>query len=419
MQVAEKDAKVIQLPVFPIGIFPPFLQSYITELNRSLNFSKDFLSVSVMFAIATLNGNKYKLQVKRGWNASTIFWFACVGHPGTIKTHPVKTILKPLSVLDRASKKRYDEEMRHFNPESNNPHSRPRFKQTLISDYTIEALHKVHDINPRGLGLYRDELNGFLNDMNRYRKGSDVEFWLESFNNGSYIVNRVKSEPVMVNDICINIIGTIQHEVLDRVISEYSGNGMIDRFLFTAAETGIYPLPEQEISEKYESEWQRMVQGLSENLQYIDAEDTRLITINKDAFGLYQNIDQQFVRLQQSEEENQDIKNYLSKMKTYVPRFALLLAVIDSGFSGEMIDVTDDHFFRADQLSSYFIQTARDVFSANQTRVDIRSVEQSFKGRTRADKIRELLREGFKQQEIADYFGISKQAVSRIASEKK
>ena len=78
--------------------------------------------------------------------------------------------------------------------------------------------------------------------MNKYRKGSDEEFWLESFNNGSYIVNRVTKEPIMVENININIIGTIQHDVLHKVVTDYAGNGLIDRYLSTSAEDKVYPL---------------------------------------------------------------------------------------------------------------------------------------------------------------------------------
>ncbi len=84
--------------------------------------------------------------------------------------------------------------------------------------------------------------------MNRYRKGSDEQFWLESFNNGSYIVNRVTKEPLLIEDTHINIIGTIQPDILNGIISQHGANGLTDRFLYTSNETNIYPISLEDIN---------------------------------------------------------------------------------------------------------------------------------------------------------------------------
>lgn len=405
---------------FPIDVFPDFFKEYILELKRTLNFHVDFSAAGLMFAFSTLIGNKYKLRVKNGWEAAPIFWFACVGFPGTIKTHPIKTMLRPLSNLDKRSKKNYDLLLDEYNRLKENDQSlkKPKFKQLLISDYTVEALHSIHNINKRGIGLYKDELKGFLNDMNKYRKGSDEEFWLESFNNGSYIVNRVTKEPIMVDEICINIIGTIQHDVLNKVIGEYKGNGLIDRFLFTAAETTVFNLTDSEIDEKYFNVWFKLCEGMDLNFDY-NGENTEVLTMSEQTFNIYKEIDAEYVLIQNSESESQDIKNYLSKMKTYVPRFALLFSIIDAIGNDGYIEVEPIHMEKARRVSNYFINTARNVFNANSEVLDIKEVESSLKGKRKEEKIFALLEKGFKKSEIAKYYGIPRQAVYRILEKNK
>jgi hypothetical protein len=401
---------------FPIDVFPELIRDFISELNRTLNFHVDFSAAAAMFAISTLNGNKYKLQVKQGWEAPTIFWFACVGFPGTIKTHPVKTLLRPITHIDQVSKRFWDDQMRHYNPEAKpkNKTPKPKFKQMLISDYTIEALHSIHDINKRGIGLYKDELKGFLNDMNKYRKGSDEEFWLESFNNGSYIVNRVSKDPIMINHICINMIGTIQHDVLNKVISEYAGNGLIDRFLFTSSEATVFPLTTEDIDPYFRDSWHDLLQGVNTHFKYLDSQDTELIQMTPEVFAIYQSIDKEYVALQNSDEISQEIKNYLSKMKTYVPRFALLLAIMDSICDATYIEVTETHMTNAGRIAAYFISTAKNVFLNNAMRKDISDVETNMRGLTRDEKIIKLTQKGFKHLEIYSYFSLSKASYYRI-----
>jgi len=399
---------------FPIAVFPKHIVDYIVELNTTLNFHKDFLSAAVMFTVASVCGNKYKLQVKPGWEATPIFWFACVGYPGTIKTHPVKLITKPLVELDRLSKINYDSEMEHFNPEAKPRQTKPKFKQNLISDYTIEALHQVHSFNTRGLGMYKDELNGFLNDMNRYRKGSDLEFWLESFNNGSFIVNRATKEPIMINDICINIIGTIQHQIITDIISSNKGNGFIDRFLFTSPEASVFHLNDLSPNPLLSDSWSKFIHYLNSCCHYVDHESCTLLKMSDSVFKEYQKIDSKFVAIQNDPSQSIEIKNYLSKMKTYVPRFALLLAIIDSISLKQSVQVTDLNMMKADLIAEYFISTAKEIFTTNQTQSEIKRLVQSMRTLTRDEQILKLSEKNYSITAIAQTFQLSRQWVTKI-----
>lgn len=400
---------------FPVDVFPNFIREYISELGRTLNFHPDFCAAAAMFAIATINGNRYKLRVKKGWEAPTIFWLACVGFPGAIKTHPVKTFIKPINKIDQESKKRYDEQMLGYDEKATPKQRKPKFNQILISDTTIEALHSIHDINKRGIGLYKDELKGFMNDMNKYRqKGSDEEFWLESFNNGNYIVNRATKEPIMINNICINIIGTIQHDVLNNIITQYAGNGLIDRFLFTASESKVYEMTDAEIDDYYTLTWEKIINKVHKNSSYLDNESTEIVKMELDAFTEFKSIDSAYVKMQNSDNFSQEIKNYLSKMKTYVPRFALLLSIMHSIENDEYIFVTKQHMVDAGRIADYFISTASDAFKNNQSAQDIKDVESNMRGVKRNDKIKKLHTAGFSVKEISSYFSLSSMQVYRI-----
>jgi hypothetical protein len=284
----------------------------------------------------------------------------------------------------------------------------------LISDYTIEALHTIHDINKRGVGLYKDELVGFLNDMNKYRKGSDEQFWLESFNNGHHIVNRVTKEPIMINNICINMIGTIQHDVLNKIISEYKGNGLMDRFLFTSSESTVYELNALEADPYFSEKWADILKRMNQHFIYFKPEDTQMVVMTPEAFSKYQLIDSKYVAIQNSEEESQEIKNYLSKMKTYIPRFALLLSIIESIFDDTYVTVEEKHIDNAVRIAEYFISTARSVFEANSMSQDINSVAITLRGVTRDEKVLLLSQKGFKPGELAKYFSISRTHIHRI-----
>jgi len=366
-----------------------------------------------MFDFAVLNGNKYKLKVKNGWIAPTVFWFVAVGEPGTMKSHPISTILQPISDLDRQSKKVFDEELKEW--ESNDSKGRkPKYKQLLISDYTLEALHEVHSHNRRGIGLYKDEIVGFLNDMNKYRKGSDEQFWLESFNNKSYTVNRVSKDPIRIDDININIIGSIQPAVLGEVAKTYAGNGLIDRFLYTAAEENIYPMGSDDINPDWFAYWKHYVDRMNDICSYIDTDSS--VTLEMPAETLQEMIraDLDFVTMQNSDEETYEIKNYLSKMKTYLPRFALLLCLIEVVVNNlDSILVTPKHMCDAKKLCFYFIASARNVFNEADKSEEITTVKKTMANMSKAEKIIALHQKGYKQKDISKQLKTSKSYVSR------
>jgi len=223
----------------------------------------------------------------------------------------------------------------------------------------------------------------------------------------------------MINNICINMIGTIQNDVLNKVVSEYKGNGLIDRFLFTSSESTVYNMTEHEIDDYYATTWEKLIKKVHKDSKfYLDNESTEIVKMEPEAFNVFREIDARYVEMQNSEDYSQDVKNYLSKMKTYVPRFALLLSIMHSIQDDMYIMVTEKHMRDASKIADYFISTAAKTFSNNQSSMEIREVESSLKGKTRDEKIKILHQRKFKVTAIATYFSISRTHIYRILGEK-
>jgi len=375
-----------------------------------------------MFTVATLNGNCYKLKVKNGWIAPSVFWFSILGEPGTMKTHPVSLMIGPLTKIDKESKFVFDNQLNDYEMMSDKEKKslkKPKFKQTLISDYTLEALHGVHEFNKRGIGLYKDELIGFLNDMNKYRKGSDEQFWLESFNNKSYIVNRVTKDPLYIDNININIIGTIQPQELNKMIVNYGSNGLIDRFLYSAAEWQIYPLSRKEIDEAWITWWNTSIANCNSFFNYNSPDDCKMLLMSPEALDLFYNIDQRLIDMQCKENVTANMRGYINKMKTYLPRFALLMSLFDLIIEGSLINVTLNHMQRAEKIILYFIESAKCIFNESESAMEIAQVNHSLNGKTKKEKIIMLHNKGFKNVQICKELNIAPSNVSAILKDQK
>jgi hypothetical protein len=103
------------------------------------------------------------------------------------------------------------------------------------TDPTIERLALLLQARPRGMTLIRDELSGLFSNMGRYSGGSDRPFWLEAWNGGRHVVERV-SGTVTVDHLLNGVIGGFQP---DKIARAFAGDedGMYARFLYA------WPLP--------------------------------------------------------------------------------------------------------------------------------------------------------------------------------
>jgi hypothetical protein len=217
----------------------------------------------------------------------------------------------------------------------------------------------------------------------------------------------------------INILGGIQPAILTKITREFAGNGMIDRFLFTTNETGIYPISKKDIGIEWMDWWKRCVIDLNNYISYLESSDTIMLNLTEDAMDMMIEIDSYFCSIQKSDDETNSLKGYISKIKTYLPRFALLMWIFDMLFKGGSLDVTADHMARAKKICDYFIASAKYVFSESETRQEIESVTSKMNGSTKVEKIIALAAKGFKQVEIARQLSTPKTYVSRVLKEAK
>jgi len=417
-----EDDSIIEDINFPLEVLPDDYQSYITETNRTLTFSKDYIACSMLSTIATSIGNKVKIKIKNGYIDSPIFWFAIVGSRGANKTHPVASILSPFKKIENNNFTKYSAEILEYNTlkeEEKNKRQKPQFKQIMVSDFTIEALYQILSHNKKGVLLYKDELVGFFKDMNKYKKsGGDEEFFLESFNNGSFTINRKTQDTLRLDKININIIGTIQDEVLMSLAGSHTENGLIDRFLFTKSEKLARPLTKDELPDEYLEWWEQKVNQINSELKYLDDEDIVVCEMTPEAFDYLLLIEDKYTFIQNNENTLTSLQTYYSKLRTYVKRFSLLIMIIEHFDYGTELSVTIDHVKKAELLIEYFAKTAANVFTENIKIKEKKEVFDTLKGKTTIDKIFALNEKGFKNIEIARMTGKSAPYITKVLKEK-
>jgi hypothetical protein len=379
-EIAKVDKPVIEKLSFPLDIYPTEIQNYLIECNRTLDSSIDYMGAGLLWMLSILVGNSMKIQVKKGWDECCTIWVTVVGKAGVGKSPSINNVIRPLIQANSREIREYQKRFREWDEydklSKKEKEQRPEVqcpikKQFIVNDVTLEALVELHEENPNAVGVFKDELAGWIKDMNKYRAGSDLEFWLSTFSNQPAALNRKTVKNTYVHSPIIPVLGGIQPAVLNQIFTdEYRDNGFSDRMLLCYPDIQVEMYNDNELSEEL-IDWYHNYIGelhahIKNSLIVFDEEreiKPHLIPMDNAAKAEWKRINNKITIMQNSDNESEFTKSMLPKQKTYVPRFALLLSIIDAYANGEELTRPIDAatMIKAERLSDYFITMSKKV----------------------------------------------------------
>ena len=391
--------------VFPIKIFPEEIQGYLLEASRTLNLSIDYMGCSLLWMISVCIGNSLKIEIIPGWNENATVWMSIVGKPGWGKTPSIKRIISPLEKLNSRQVKKYYEDLDKFeyydnlNKKEKEEHpeqSKPVKKQFIANDITLEALVDLHGESDNAVGVFKDELAGWFKDMNKYRDGSDKEFWLSCWSSSPVILTRVTRRGSYIERPCIPVLGGIQPGVLTEFnTTENRENGFMDRMLLCYPELKSQHLSKERMSYDsitwYNDKIISFFDIIRDNVVKRDAEgliEPLSCKMSKEAFKVYDKRHFEITEIENDDHVNEYLKSMLPKQKAYIARFALIIHVFNDFFTdnGNALEVSEDSVNKAIRLSDYFIETAKKVKIDSQEVSEIKTIIDKNKNKTNLEK---------------------------------
>ena len=230
----------------PLDAFPEKIREIVLDLSKYENFNVEYAASIILSAVATAIGNSCHIRIKGEWKTAPSLYMMLVGRPGLGKTPPLGFIYKPINEQDDRMFEKFNEEWSEYeksmaagNRQGDTAQPRkPRLVTTVISDFTPEAMISVHQHNPRGIALVVDEILALFNSVKRYSNRNNLIEDLLTAYSGQPLkaVRKSESRPVFIKTPCINIIGSIQTNLLTEIFkADFVANGLTDRFLF------VYP----------------------------------------------------------------------------------------------------------------------------------------------------------------------------------
>jgi hypothetical protein len=429
--------EVIQTPKiealeFPLEVFPAHLKMYIEHSNEKLMLNIDFMAGAMLWMTSVIIGNSIKIKAKKGWTESAVVFISLVGKAGLGKTPSVNNIIAPLKKINKKriedyflKYQKYEQYIEMTKKEQVNvvPVEKPKRKQLIASDTTIEALINLHNESKNAIGINKDELDGWFKDMNKYREGSDKQQWLSIWSNESIIVNRLSRNDLYINSPFISVIGGIQPEILDQQFTnENISSGFIDRFLF------CYPqnlkaerYNEQDLGDDLIEWYENTITSMNDTItSFIKKDDDNeiipfIVSMDEHARAEWVKVFDYYSEIQNSENEPEMFKSMISKIKIYVPRFALILYFLDCFFYKKDMKktlISQENIINANKLAQYFISQFKKIKVDSLNSREVVDIKNGKVKKNNFDALREIVNQvgldKINKSSLAAQFNISR-----------
>jgi hypothetical protein len=341
---------------FPYDVFPSALHNYITPQV----VQHEYIAAALLVAAAAAIGNTAYLEPMDGYIVKSMLYMAIIAPPGASKTPALKKAFSAIEDEDDRKFKQYAKTLAEYKEEhaawkrtkdANSPEpQKPGMPQILIKDSTIEMVVKILTHNSLGCCVLADELSGFLNRMNQYKAGDEVQKWLEMWSGAPILIQRITRDENKVQDPFCCVVGGIQPGVLERLSKEENEhNGFFHRFLF------CYPTPQPKtawqkinipgpVKSDFASFFFDMFELRGEQVKY---------ELCRNAEELYKEWFD-YKNLKYNNATSDHVKGIIAKYQDYCLRFALLIQVMHDGRYRVGL-VFRETMERAIRLTEYFL----------------------------------------------------------------
>lgn len=378
---------------FPVDSLPEPVREFVKAVAGATGTDPAFAALAALVVLAGCIGNRLWVIAKGGWSEACVLWGALIGRSGVTKSPVLKITSRALVELFKERRRQFSQKLREYErdleqykarfaewkkAQAEGPSTDPPVKPTepveerlFVSDITIEKLGCMHEENPLGLLVVRDELAAWVGSFDRYAsggKGSDQSNWLSLFDGAPVVIDRKSGKGnYFVERGATSVLGTIQPGTLARMFGQAEREaGLLGRIL------GVYP-PEREslwteecVSEELAESWMDLLRLLIDMPPGSDKAGNpcpRFIPIGNDAKPLWVQWHNDHMRetLQISDD---DLAAHFSKLKGICLRFALIFFAVDSlARDSSLKCIGPDAMGRAIEVTEWFKRHGRRTYA--------------------------------------------------------
>ena len=336
-----------EIPVPPIKreMLPDVIANYAFDNGELIGVEPAMIAIPALVACASALHDGIQLQVKRheeGWRESARLWCAVVGNPSIKKSPSIKRATSRLRKIDgdlhdineramakhMAEQELYKEAKKEAKKtgESVTAPEQPKRERMVVEDVTVEALSEVLKDNARGVLCVQDELSGWFGAMDAYSGGKaggkDRAHWLEAYNGGGRVVDRVMRGSLKIPNWSVCMIGGIQPDAIRRIAQNMTDDGLMQRFMIIVGSNA------EEFDREADIRASRAYNSLIDHLFAIEP-SSNPVTMTEDAHQVREALNKYAADLANYPAMPGGLKSHLGKWSGLFARLALLFHAID------------------------------------------------------------------------------------------
>jgi len=225
------------VPRFPLDTLPEAVASFVSAQSAVVGCDPGGLAMSALVALSAAIDHRSTLRMMRhgDWLVSPRLWVLLLGDPSCKKTPIINAATRELESQQNALLDEHERRVTHHRSLGGKPEDDPPPPPRYVAiDTTVEKLAVVLARHDRGILVKRDELSGWVGSMEKYASGrgssSDRAFWLQAYDGGSYLVDRIARGDLRVKNLSVSLIGGIQPKRLAE-LHGLASDGLLQRFI--------------------------------------------------------------------------------------------------------------------------------------------------------------------------------------------
>lgn len=372
----------------PLDMVPHALRACAHDTASRMQVSLEAVVVPMMVMIGSVVGTACKMQPKERDSSFLVvpnLWGGLIGPPSTMKSPIMSAVLSPLNKLEDKARREFDIKQAEYKlklqlykkrskditelDEGLLEPSPPAVRRYRTDDPTTEKVVDLLKSSQRGLLIFRDELTGLLESLDKPGRDGDRSFYLQAWNGDqSYTQDRIGRGTITAPKLCVSILGGIQPTRLQGYINGAHGNendGLLQRMQLL-----IYPDVLEDwkyIDSAPDKEAQALVDRMVENLANKDFREFganeeyvfKFSPAGQDFFN------QWFINLNHRVQTEPDdlMAQHLMKYSSLMPSLALLFHLTD--VAAELVEtgaVSLEAAEMAGRWCSFLEQHARRIY---------------------------------------------------------
>lgn len=258
---------------FEAELLPSSLRPLVEDVSERMQTPLDYAATAAIVALAGCVNRRALICPKlldSSWEVVPNLWGAVIAPPGYMKSPVQRSVTLPLTHIEELWRAEYEQESSAYEVEKEKTELRrqawreqfkasfkkgvtyppapdsgiapPKERRLILTDSTFEKTHEILSQNPAGVLVIRDELTGWLSDLDKQGRESERGFYLQAWNGDSFFnVDRIGRGSIHVPAVCVSLLGNIQPSRLRSYLSDAISGGPGDDGLFQRFQVLVWP----------------------------------------------------------------------------------------------------------------------------------------------------------------------------------